>query len=44
MALTDWAGEYGLPADLKLKGGIPISGLFDLRPFYYSCGCSPSSN
>ena len=35
MALTDWAGEYGLPADL-VKGGIPISGLFDLRPFYYS--------
>lgn len=35
MALTDWAGEYGLPANL-VKGGIPISGLFDLRPFYYS--------
>lgn len=35
MALTDWPGEYGLPANL-VKGGIPISGLFDLRPFYYS--------
>ena len=35
LALTDWPGEYGLPADL-IKGGIPISGLFDLRPFRYS--------
>ncbi len=31
-ALTDWEEEYGLPDDL-IKGGIPISGLFDLRPF-----------
>lgn len=35
LALTDWPGEYGLPADL-IQGGIPISGLFDLRPFRYS--------
>lgn len=32
---TDWEREYGLPAEI-IKGGIPISGLFDLRPFYYS--------
>ncbi len=30
--LTDWEEEYGLP-DTLVKGGIPISGLFDLRPF-----------
>jgi arylformamidase len=35
LAVTDWPGEYGLPAEV-LKGGIPISGLFDLRPFRYS--------
>jgi arylformamidase len=28
---TDWAGEYGLPADL-IKGGIPLSGIYDMRP------------
>lgn len=28
---TDWAGRYDLPADL-LKGGICISGMFDLEP------------
>lgn len=32
---TDWLGEYGLPANI-LKGGMPISGLFDLRPFRHS--------
>lgn len=32
---TDWPGNYGLPAD-TVKGGIPISGLFDLRPLRYS--------
>jgi arylformamidase len=32
---TDWAEEYGLPQDI-IKGGIPISGLFDLSPFRYS--------
>jgi arylformamidase len=32
---TDWEGEYGLPADL-IKGALPVSGLFDLRPFRYS--------
>ena len=30
--LTDWEEDYGLP-DTLVKGGIPISGLFDLRPF-----------
>lgn len=34
-ALTDWQGGYGLPADI-IKGGFPISGLFDLRPFPYT--------
>lgn len=32
---TDWPGEYGLPNDV-IKGGIPISGIFDLRPLRYS--------
>lgn len=32
---TDWAGEYGLPADL-VKGGVPLSGVYDLRPLAYS--------
>lgn len=32
MALaTDWAGAFGLPADL-IKGVCPISGVFDLEP------------
>ena len=31
-ALTEWDEEYGLP-DALIKGGLPISGLFDLRPF-----------
>lgn len=34
LAITKWE-EYGLPADV-LRGSIPISGLFDLRPFRYS--------
>ncbi len=32
---TDWAGEYGLPADL-VRGGVPLSGVYDLRPLAYS--------
>jgi len=32
---TDWQGEYGLPKDI-IKGGIPISGVFDLHPLRYS--------
>lgn len=35
LAVTDWAAEYRLPADV-IKSGTPISGLFDLRPFRYS--------
>ncbi|MEQ8349152.1 MAG: alpha/beta hydrolase [Sneathiellaceae bacterium] len=35
LALTDWAGRYGLPGDL-VKGGVAISGLFDLEPLAYS--------
>ena len=35
LAMTDWEGEYGLPADL-IKGCSPISGLFDLAPFPYT--------
>ncbi|MFH2045771.1 MAG: alpha/beta hydrolase [Pseudomonadota bacterium] len=35
LAATDWPGEYGLPENI-IKGGIPISGLFDLFPFRYS--------
>ncbi len=33
--LTDWAGEYGL--ENPIAGGVPISGLFDLRPLPFSC-------
>ena len=32
---TEWHSAYGLPDD-TIKGGISISGLFDLQPFYYS--------
>lgn len=35
LAVTDWQGEYGMPGDV-IRGGIPISGLFDLEPFKYS--------
>ncbi len=35
LAATDWVGEYGLPADV-IKGGMPISGLFDMTPFRHS--------
>jgi arylformamidase len=31
LALTDWAGEHGLPADV-IKGAYAVSGLFDLAP------------
>lgn len=33
--LTDWRGRYGLPEDL-VKGGLAISGLFDLAPFPFT--------
>ncbi len=32
---TNWVDDYGLPADF-VRGGIPISGVFDLRPIRYS--------
>lgn len=35
LAVTDWPGDYGLPADL-IKGAFSISGIFDLRPLRYS--------
>lgn len=35
LAATDWPGEYGLP-DGVIRAGIPISGVFDLRPLRYS--------
>jgi arylformamidase len=35
LSATDWPGEYGLPNDV-IKGGIPISGIFDLSPLRYS--------
>ena len=35
LAISRWAEDYGLPADV-IKGGIPISGLFDMRSFQYS--------
>ena len=33
--LPGWTARYGLPPNL-VKGAIPISGLFDLRPFRFS--------
>ncbi|MEI4472433.1 alpha/beta hydrolase [Frigidibacter sp. MR17.24] len=35
VSLTDWAGDYDLPAD-TVKGGCPISGLYDLQPFQWT--------
>jgi len=35
MMATDWAGEFGLPANL-LKGAAPLSGLFDIMPHRYT--------
>ncbi len=35
LAVTDWAGEYGLPPD-TVKGVVAISGIFDLAPLIYS--------
>ncbi len=31
MAITDWAGGYGLPRD-AIKGGLLVSGMYDLEP------------
>jgi arylformamidase len=31
MLATDWAGEYGLPADV-IKGATALSGIYDMRP------------
>lgn len=36
---TDWAKDFGLPADL-LKGGLCISGMFDLKPVRLSARSS----
>jgi arylformamidase len=35
MLITDWAKEYGLPADL-IKSVTCISGMYDLEPIYLS--------
>ena len=32
---TDWGKNYGLPPNL-IKGFLPVSGLFDLKPFPFS--------
>ncbi len=32
---TDWAGDYDLPARV-LRGGVALSGVYDLRPLPYS--------
>ena len=32
---TDWGKKYGLPPNL-IKGFLPVSGLFDLKPFPFS--------
>jgi arylformamidase len=33
--LTDWSGEYGLPPNV-VKGGVAISGVFDLKPIKFT--------
>lgn len=33
--MTDWPAEYGLPRDV-VKGGLAISGVFDLRPIKHT--------
>lgn len=35
LSATNWTGEYDLPNDI-IKGGMPISGIFDLHPLRYS--------
>ncbi|USG62642.1 alpha/beta hydrolase [Sneathiella marina] len=35
MMATDWARQFGLPANL-LKGASPLSGLFDIMPHRYT--------
>jgi arylformamidase len=35
LSATDWGNEYGLPDDV-IRGGVAISGIFDLRPLCYS--------
>ena len=35
LVATDWESNYSLPNDI-IKGGISISGIFDLRPLRYS--------
>jgi arylformamidase len=35
MLLTDWQGEYGLAPDF-IRGGLGVSGLYDLAPFPYT--------
>jgi arylformamidase len=35
LAVTDWEQEYGLPPSV-IKGGVALSGLFDLDVFRYS--------
>jgi arylformamidase len=37
--VTDWATDFGLPADL-VKGGLCISGLYDLKPVRLSARSS----
>ena len=35
LAVTDWAGDWGLPADV-IKGGVAASGMYDLQPVQLS--------
>ncbi len=35
LSATDWDNDYGLPDDV-IKGGVAVSGIFDLRPLPYS--------
>ncbi|BCS87983.1 alpha/beta hydrolase [Pseudodesulfovibrio sediminis] len=35
LAATDWEGEYRVSKE-AIRAGVPISGIFDLSPLYYS--------
>jgi arylformamidase len=35
LSITNWANNYGLPKEI-IKGGIAISGIFDLQPLFFS--------
>jgi len=35
LTVTDWKKEFGLPENI-IKGGIAVSGIYDIKPLFYS--------